>query len=91
MPKDWARIAVWEFGVEGARVRMPATSGVSAEEKFPMMDTIMAALGSAGLEWEGPASNDGEAARDWLRSKANSIEGGTSEVQRLIISRALLS
>ena len=33
----------------------------------------------------------GEArARDWLRSKANSIEGGTSEIQLNIISKRIL-
>ncbi|MBU4135905.1 MAG: hypothetical protein KJ690_05765, partial [Alphaproteobacteria bacterium] len=29
-------------------------------------------------------------ARDWLRTKANSIEGGTSEVQLNIIAKHLL-
>ena len=32
----------------------------------------------------------GKAARDWLRTKANSIEGGTSEVQLNIIAKHLL-
>ena len=30
------------------------------------------------------------AARDWLRSKANSIEGGTSEVQLNVIAKRIL-
>ena len=53
-------------------------------------ELIMAALGSTGLEWEGAASNQGQAARDWLRSKANSIEGGTSEVQLNVIAKRIL-
>jgi alkylation response protein AidB-like acyl-CoA dehydrogenase len=53
-------------------------------------ELMMSALGSAALEWEGAASNDGEAARDWLRSKANSIEGGTSEVQLNVIAKRIL-
>ena len=32
----------------------------------------------------------GQALRDWLRTKANSIEGGTSEVQLNIISKRVL-
>lgn len=50
----------------------------------------MAIGGSDVLEWEGAASNEGQAARDWLRTKANSIEGGTSEVQLNIIAKHLL-
>jgi acyl-CoA dehydrogenase len=42
------------------------------------------------LEWEGARSHDGKAAREWLRSKANSIEGGTSEIQLNIIAKRLL-
>jgi acyl-CoA dehydrogenase len=44
----------------------------------------MAALGSAALEWQG------RPVRDWLRSKANSIEGGTSEVQLNVIAKRIL-
>jgi alkylation response protein AidB-like acyl-CoA dehydrogenase len=50
----------------------------------------MSAGGSDALEWEGPRSSDGAAARTWLRSKANSIEGGTSEVQLNIIAKRIL-
>jgi acyl-CoA dehydrogenase len=61
-----------------------------AELNKRRQELIMAALGSTGLEWEGAASNDGQAARDWLRSKANSIEGGTSEVQLNVIAKRIL-
>jgi alkylation response protein AidB-like acyl-CoA dehydrogenase len=50
----------------------------------------MAVQGSDALEWEGARSNDGAAARAWLRSKANSIEGGTSEVQLNVVSKRIL-
>jgi alkylation response protein AidB-like acyl-CoA dehydrogenase len=53
-------------------------------------ELLMDGGGSDALEWEGKRSNDGKAARDWLRSKANSIEGGTSEVQLNIIAKRLL-
>ncbi|MFN3932173.1 MAG: acyl-CoA dehydrogenase family protein [Brevundimonas sp.] len=53
-------------------------------------ELLMAAGGSEALEWEGERSRDGAMARDWLRTKANSIEGGTSEVQLNIIAKHLL-
>lgn len=53
-------------------------------------ELIVKVNGSDGLEWEGQFSNDGDIARSWLRTKANSIEGGTSEVQLNIISKRIL-
>lgn len=53
-------------------------------------ELIVKANGSDGLEWEGQFSNDGDIARSWLRTKANSIEGGTSEIQLNIISKHIL-
>jgi acyl-CoA dehydrogenase len=50
----------------------------------------MAAGGSDKLEWESAASRGGADARAWLRTKANSIEGGTSEVQLNIIAKRIL-
>ena len=50
-------------------------------------ELMMAAGGSDALEWDGPLA--GRAA-DWLRTKANSIEGGTSEVMLSIVSRRVL-
>jgi acyl-CoA dehydrogenase len=47
-------------------------------------ELLMSAGGSDALEWEGST------ARDWLRSKANSIEGGTSEVQLNVIAKRIL-
>ncbi|MDE2364275.1 MAG: acyl-CoA dehydrogenase family protein [Hyphomicrobiales bacterium] len=53
-------------------------------------ELVMTSLGSDGLEWESARSQEGEALRAWLRTKANSIEGGTSEVQLNIISKRIL-
>lgn len=47
----------------------------------------MSAGGSEALEWN---SANGGLAPDWLRTKANSIEGGTSEVMLGIISKRVL-
>ncbi len=53
-------------------------------------ELVMAAGGSESLEWESEASNKGAKARNWLRTKANSIEGGTSEVMLNVISKRIL-
>ncbi len=50
----------------------------------------MKALGSEALEWEGQFSDEGALAKSWLRTKANSIEGGTSEVMLNIISKRII-
>jgi alkylation response protein AidB-like acyl-CoA dehydrogenase len=53
-------------------------------------ELLMAAGGSDALEWDTERSRSGKAARDWLRTKANSIEGGTSEIQLNIIAKHIL-
>ena len=49
-------------------------------------------IGPEGLGWEGPDFDEDELkiTRDWLRSRGNSIEGGTSEVQLNIIAKRVL-
>jgi len=54
-------------------------------------EMILKVNGSDAFEWEGQFSNDGKIARDWLRTKANSIEGGTTEVQLNIIAKRILN
>ena len=53
-------------------------------------ETMMKLKGGEAIEWEGEASRDGWLARSWLRTKGNSIEGGTSEVQLNIIAKNIL-
>jgi acyl-CoA dehydrogenase len=53
-------------------------------------ELVMAAGGSDRLEWESDRSNKGKSAREWLRTKANSIEGGTSEIQLGIVAKRIL-
>ncbi len=62
-----------------------------AELNKRRLELMMAAAGSAGLEWESERSDEGALARSWLRSKANSIEGGTSEVQLNIVAKRILN
>jgi acyl-CoA dehydrogenase len=54
------------------------------------MQLLMSIRGSDGLVWEGEEKGEGDLARSWLRSRANSIEGGTSEVQLNIIAKRVL-
>ena len=54
------------------------------------MELLMSIRGSDGLVWEGEEKGEGDLARSWLRSRANSIEGGTSEVQINIIAKRVL-
>jgi alkylation response protein AidB-like acyl-CoA dehydrogenase len=48
--------------------------------------------GPQGLGWEGPGFDEEEfgCTRTWLRSRGNSIEGGTSEIQLNIIAKHVL-
>ena len=53
-------------------------------------ELMVAAGGADALEWEGARSQEGTAARTWLRTKGNSIEGGTSEVQLNVVAKRML-
>ena len=59
------------------------------KNKFELLSRI---LGTQFLGWQGDGFSDDETTqtRAWLRSKANSIEGGTSEVQLNIIAKRIL-
>ena len=72
----------------------PAFSSVlkyyGAELNKRRHELLMSANGADGLEWESERSRNGDLARTWLRTKANSIEGGTSEVQLNVIAKRIL-
>jgi alkylation response protein AidB-like acyl-CoA dehydrogenase len=63
---------------------------VGTELNKRRQELVMAAGGSDALEWESERSANGAKARGWLRSKANSIEGGTSEIQLNIVAKRIL-
>lgn len=63
---------------------------VGTELNKRRQELVMAAGGSDALEWESERSAGGAKARGWLRSKANSIEGGTSEIQLNIVAKRIL-
>ncbi len=62
------------------------------EQNKARYELMLSFMGSAMLGWEGDAFGGRELAstREWLRSRANSIEGGTSEVQLNIIAKRIL-
>ena len=96
-----ADIAEWEIDMQCHQLTMErvrdeiATSGVGntsamikyygTEMNMRRYELLMAINGSDALEW----AEDTDTQR-WLRSKGNSIEGGTSEIQLNIISKRIL-
>jgi len=62
------------------------------EQNKRKYELMLASMGTLGVGWEGDSFSDRErnTTRQWLRSKANSIEGGTSEVQLNVIAKRVL-
>ncbi len=102
--KDIAQLEldVLAFGATMERVRDEAKAGQglgAASSIFKYYGTelnkrryelIMSACGEQALAWEGETYGGGDTPRAWLRTKANSIEGGTSEIQLNIIAKRVL-
>ncbi|MBV1878261.1 MAG: acyl-CoA dehydrogenase family protein [Pseudomonadales bacterium] len=63
------------------------------EQNKKRFELMLKILGGQMLGWEGDgfSKDDLTQTRAWLRSKANSIEGGTSEVQLNIIAKRVLN
>ena len=55
-------------------------------------ELMVSAMGVDGVAWDGDEFNkeDKDLTRAWLRTKGNSLEGGTSEVQLNVISKRVL-
>ena len=95
-------IDAWAFGLTMERVKDEAKAGQGVGALSSMLkyygtelnkhrqELLMSVAGSDGLLWEGEALGEGDAARAWLRSRANSIEGGTSEINLNIIAKRVL-
>jgi len=74
-----------ELGVESSVVKL-FWAGMSQR----LSETATAVLGPAALLTGDGALDDGRWARTLLETRANSIMGGTSEIQRNIIGEQLL-
>lgn len=97
-----AEVDGWAFLLTMERLKDEAKAGQGMGAKSSMLkyygtefnkrrfELFMDAAGSEALEWEGERTEDGKLSKGWLRTKANSIEGGTSEVQLNIISKRIL-
>ena len=64
--------------------------GTELNQRLEELD--LAIRGPQALGWEGEGFTDEEirGTRSWLRSRGNTIEGGTSEIQRNIIAKRVL-
>ena len=81
--------AMWKAGeAHPASPSMMKYAGTELNKR--RNELAMAAGGSDALEWDSERSKSGKTPRDWLRSKGNSIEGGTSEVQLNIVAKHIL-
>ncbi len=92
----------WAFALTMERVKDEAKAGHGTGALSSMLkyygtelnknreELMMSTLGTKGLLWDGDGKYDGDSAKSWLRSRANSIEGGTSEVQLNIIAKRVL-
>ncbi|MEM7079601.1 MAG: acyl-CoA dehydrogenase family protein [Pseudomonadota bacterium] len=62
------------------------------EQNKRKYERMLDVMGSQAVGWGGDGFTDRETntTRQWLRSKANSIEGGTSEVQLNVIAKRVL-
>ena len=62
------------------------------EQNKRKYELMLDCMGTQSVGWEGEEFDNRELAttRQWLRSKANSIEGGTSEIQLNVIAKRVL-
>ena len=73
----------------------PASSIIKflgAELNKDRYEYFLDVMGQQGLGWEGEGFEDFElnTCREWLRSKANSIEGGTTEINLNVVAKRVL-
>jgi alkylation response protein AidB-like acyl-CoA dehydrogenase len=87
-----ARIAAESRASNGPSAATSIIKYAAASFAQERSELMIEAMGHQGLGWEGQGFSNGEvvAARGWLRSKGNSIEGGTSEVNINVVSKRVL-
>ena len=85
---DRARDEVAAGASLGARSSLFKYCGT--ELNMRRQELLMAIHGAHGLDWSGADTADGLIPRTWLRSRGNSIEGGTSEIQLNIVAKHML-
>ncbi len=81
-------------GDEGAKAS--AASSIfkyyGTEHNKDRYELMIEAMGNKAIVWDGDQAEESEkdVTRAWLRTKANSIEGGTSEIQLNVIAKRVL-
>jgi acyl-CoA dehydrogenase len=98
---DWA-IDAQAYELTAERVQDEAKAGQGVGNTSAMLkmsgtelnkrrhELMIALYGSDAMVWEGEGWRSQALPQQWLRSKGNSIEGGTSEVQLNIIAKHIL-
>jgi acyl-CoA dehydrogenase len=96
-------VDAWAFSAASERSRDLAHAGQSnsgfasvlkvaySELDQRRLDLLMAAGGTDLLDLQASRWNEGQDARAWLRSRGNTIEGGTTEIQLNIIAKRVLN
>ena len=87
-----ARTAAESRASNGPSAATSIIKYAAAEFAKERSELMVEAMGGAGLGWSGDGFSDAErlAVRGWLRTKANSIEGGTSEVNLNVVAKRVL-
>jgi alkylation response protein AidB-like acyl-CoA dehydrogenase len=87
-----ARTAAESRASNGPSAATSIIKYAAAESAKERSELMVEAMGSQGLGWEGEGFTPGElaAVHGWLRAKANSIEGGTSEINLNVVSKRVL-
>ncbi|HLZ75627.1 acyl-CoA dehydrogenase family protein [Phenylobacterium sp.] len=86
------RIAAESRASNGPSAATSIIKYAAAEFAKERAELVVEAMGGLGLGWDGEGFTPTETAavHGWLRTKANSIEGGTSEVNLNVISKRVL-
>jgi len=98
---DWA-VEAQAYELTAERVRDQAKAGQGVGNTSAMLkyagtelnkrrhELMIALYGSDAMIWEGEGWSEQALPQQWARSKGNSIEGGTSEIQLNIIAKNIL-
>jgi alkylation response protein AidB-like acyl-CoA dehydrogenase len=79
-----------ETGTTGAASSMFKLYGTELSKRRKELRVLLAGYQGLGWEGDGYTAEELQLTRDWLRSRASSIEGGTSEIQLNIIAKRVL-
>jgi alkylation response protein AidB-like acyl-CoA dehydrogenase len=87
-----ARTAAESRAANGPSAATSIIKYAAAEFAKERSELMVEAMGGQGLGWDGDGFSPAEltAVHGWLRTKANSIEGGTSEINLNVVAKRVL-